>query len=138
MNHPVVNAANRTASVIGAVKITLLALNILAGLLLIATGINARPSQTAAAVFEGELLAPPTETGTSLWWLFVLAGVVTLVVNSLLIFAILGWFEHMLRTQTETLRIAAAASTPITPGPLGTTAGEIQTVPMNYPLVSNQ
>jgi hypothetical protein len=137
-SNPTVRAAGRTASVIGTVKVLLITVNLLASVGLVITGILAKPSGITPAITEdGLAYSTGPSNGTALWWLFVLFGVVSAVVNSLLIFAILGWFEHMLRVSSEHLALAATPYT-ATPGPLGDASGSVRTVPMNYPLATDR
>jgi hypothetical protein len=107
----VVKAATRQADLINVVKVVLLIINALiaAGLILVAFGL--RPSEpepvTQEGVPEGEFGPEfvPVDQGTELWWLFLAQGVIVAVVGTLVILVIMGWFEHMLRTNTETTRL---------------------------------
>lgn len=138
--NPVVRQALRTANLISAVKVTLVVLNIAFSLALMVGGVLSKPSGITPVIREdGYAYSSGPSDGTALWFALVLAGAALAIVGTLLILAILGWFEDMLRTNTETTMIfwmISETEDPSTsPGPV---APKIQTAPMNQPLASDR
>jgi hypothetical protein len=95
----VVRAATRTAEIIHAVKITLIVLNMAGSLFLILAGILWKPGVDEMG---------RTRPGSSpLWFVPLAQGAAGLIFGSLVILVVFGWFEHMLRTNAELVRLAA-------------------------------
>lgn len=93
------------ADVIQVVKIVLIIANLITAAALVVAGFLTRPGD--AATVTGEAGYSYVESsGWGGWWVLVGAGATQAVVGSLLILVVLGWFEHMLRTQAETVRLA--------------------------------
>jgi len=103
--NPIVIQADRIATVIQAIKIVLLTLTILASVIMV---IFALATWSTVNV---DMTTYNTSTETnSLAVSMLIYGIVGGVFWSLLIVAIGGWFELMLRTNAEKLRLAWAAS----------------------------
>ncbi|GAA1641795.1 hypothetical protein GCM10009744_34670 [Kribbella alba] len=88
----VVRNANRVATTINVVKIVLLAFNAIAGVILVVNGAVGSQQQSINSL-TGEI-----ETSHAAAVYLIIGGLATLVLGSLLIYVLLGWFEHVLRT----------------------------------------
>jgi hypothetical protein len=96
----VARGATRTAEIIHAVKITLLVVNGLAGLALIIVGFASASSTGTDEYGLPTSSVNPISVGLGLY------GVGLLVIGTLVILVMLGWFEDMLRTNAELVRLA--------------------------------
>jgi len=100
----VASKAARTAGLIGVLKIVLLVLNALGSVIYIAIGANAsRPTTT----FGADGAATTTSDGNPFGVLFVAAGVGSLIVGTIVILVLFGWFQHMLATNAELVRLGS-------------------------------
>jgi hypothetical protein len=97
--------AARTAGLIGVLKIVLLVLNAIGSIVYIAIGSNASRSTTT---FDANGAAT-TSDGSPFGMLFVAAGVGSLVVGTIVILVLFGWFQHMLATNAELVRQGSAS-----------------------------
>jgi hypothetical protein len=101
----VATKAARTAGLIGVLKIVLLVLNAIGSIVYIAIGANASSSSTT---FDANGAAT-TSDGNPFGMLFVVAGVGSLIVGTIVILVLFGWFQHMLATNAELVRQRANA-----------------------------
>jgi hypothetical protein len=91
--------AARTAGLIGVLKWVLLVLNAIGSFIYIAIGANvSKPTATIDA--NGVASTDSNPFGM----LFVAAGVGSLVVGTIVILVLFGWFQHMLATNAEMVR----------------------------------
>lgn len=98
----IASKATSTASLIGVLKWILLVLNAIGSVIYIVVGVNASKPETTLTE-EGF-----TESdGNAFGMLFVAAGVGSLVVGSIVILVLFGWFQHMLATNAELVRQAS-------------------------------
>lgn len=93
--------AASTASLIGVLKWILLVVNAIGSVIYIAVGINASKPDTSTVV-EGEFAT--NDSGNPFGMVFVAAGVGSLVVGTIVILVLFGWFQHMLATNAELVR----------------------------------
>lgn len=97
----IANKAASTASLIGVLKIILLVVNALGSFVWIAVGVNASKPDTT---FTQEGLVESNPFGALFGTLFVAVGVGSLVVGTIVILVLFGWFQHMLATNAELVR----------------------------------
>jgi hypothetical protein len=95
----IADRAARTAGLIGTLKWVLLVLNAIGSFIYIAIGANvSKPTATIDA--DGVASTDSNPFGM----LFVAAGVGSLVVGTIVILVLFGWFQHMLATNAEMVR----------------------------------
>jgi small-conductance mechanosensitive channel len=87
----VVRNAQRVATTINVVKIVLMVVNVVAGAVVMVIG---RVGTEQASVNSNGFI----ETGRAVNGSLIVGGLLTAVVGTLLIYVLLGWFEHVLRT----------------------------------------
>jgi hypothetical protein len=95
----IANKAASTASLIGVLKWILLVLNALGSVVYIYVGIQASKPETTLTE-EGFTESDANPFGM----LFVAGGVGSLVVGTVVILVLFGWFQHMLATNAELVR----------------------------------
>lgn len=102
-SNKIASKAATTARLIGVLKYILLVVNALGSLVYIYAGVQAsKPEQTFTE--EGMV----ESDGSPFGMLFVAGGVVTLVVGSIVVLVLFGWFQHMLATNAELVRQGSA------------------------------
>ena len=95
--------ATSTAHMIGVLKVVALVLNAIGSVVYVAVGVAAsRPTTTFETREDGFQI--PHESTSPFGGLFIGAGVTSLVVGTVLILVLFGWFQHMLATNAEILR----------------------------------
>jgi hypothetical protein len=98
----IANKAASTASLIGVLKWILLVLNAIGSVVYIAVGVQASKPKTT---FTEEGFAESDSNPFGM--LFVAGGVMSLVVGTVLVLVLFGWFQHMLATNAELVRQAS-------------------------------
>lgn len=98
----IASKAAATASLIGVLKWILIILNVIGSVIYIAVGVNASKPETT---FSEEGFAESDSNPFGM--LFVAAGVGSLVVGTIVILVLFGWFQHMLATNAELVRQAS-------------------------------
>lgn len=103
----IASKAASTARLIGVLKWILLVVNALGSIMWIAVGVNAsKPTTTFTE--EGLVESDTNPFGALFGGLFVAGGVVSLVVGTIVVLVLFGWFQHMLATNAELVRQGSA------------------------------
>lgn len=101
----VVRNAQRVATTINVVKIVLMVVNVIAGAVVMVIG---RVGTEQASNSNGFI-----ESGRAVDISLIVGGLVSAVVGTLLIYVLLGWFEHVLRTLAAVVENTAPMPAPI-------------------------
>lgn len=100
----IVKQATRTADVIQVTKVILILLNLIAAVVGVVVAFLTRPTSPEFVVEGG--YSSVQASGWGGWWVLGGVSVVQAIFGTLVIYVLLGWFECMLRTNTELVRQA--------------------------------